>query len=71
MKEFYTCFIYLPLNTIIVLKAGGNSEFPVNMHQKEQLHENVVSMMQSQHLPVSYSFCVRYTFPDISLKATQ
>jgi CCR4-NOT transcription complex subunit 2 len=31
---------------------GGSSEFPVNMHQKEQLHENVVSMMQSQHLPV-------------------
>ncbi|KAM7491347.1 hypothetical protein LguiA_034268 [Lonicera macranthoides] len=34
---------------------GGNSEFPVNMHQKEQLHENVVSMMQSQHLPVGRS----------------
>ncbi|XP_076953291.1 putative NOT transcription complex subunit VIP2 isoform X1 [Bidens hawaiensis] len=31
---------------------GGN-EFPVNMHQKEQLRDNSVSMMQSQqHLPV-------------------
>ncbi|CAH1453679.1 unnamed protein product [Lactuca virosa] len=35
---------------------GGNADFPVNMHQKEQLRDNVVSMMQSQqHLPVGRS----------------
>lgn len=39
----------------VVPESGGNSEFPVNMHQKEQLRESVVSMMQSQHLPVSSS----------------
>ncbi|MFS7927374.1 putative CCR4-NOT complex subunit/5 domain superfamily protein [Helianthus anomalus] len=34
---------------------GGN-EFPVNIHQKEQLRDNTVSMMQSQqHLPVGRS----------------
>ncbi|KAI7738295.1 hypothetical protein M8C21_024392 [Ambrosia artemisiifolia] len=34
---------------------GGN-EFPVNIHQKEQLRDNAVSMMQSQqHLPVGRS----------------
>ncbi|XP_071685920.1 probable NOT transcription complex subunit VIP2 isoform X2 [Rutidosis leptorrhynchoides] len=34
---------------------GGN-EFPVNMHQKEQLRDNAVSVMQSQqHLPVGRS----------------
>lgn len=35
---------------------GGNADFPVNMHQKEQLRDNVVSVMQSQqHLPVGRS----------------
>lgn len=34
---------------------GGSTEFPVNMHQKEQLRDSVVSMMQSQHLPVGRS----------------
>ncbi|KAJ6805773.1 putative NOT transcription complex subunit VIP2 isoform X2 [Iris pallida] len=33
---------------------GGNSDFPMDMHQKEQLHENV-SMMQSQHFPMARS----------------
>lgn len=36
-------------------KGGASSEFPVNMHQKEQLHESVMSMMQSQNLPVGRS----------------
>ncbi|KAI5655550.1 hypothetical protein M9H77_32737 [Catharanthus roseus] len=29
---------------------GGSTEFPMNMHQKEQLHDGMSSMMQSQHL---------------------
>ncbi|KAJ6820025.1 putative NOT transcription complex subunit VIP2 isoform X2 [Iris pallida] len=33
---------------------GGSSDFPMDMHQKEQLHENV-SMMQSQHFPMARS----------------
>ncbi|KAK1430589.1 hypothetical protein QVD17_13445 [Tagetes erecta] len=34
----------------------GGSEFPVNIHQKEELRDNAVSMMQSQqHLPVGRS----------------
>ncbi|XP_040865787.1 probable NOT transcription complex subunit VIP2 isoform X11 [Glycine max] len=28
---------------------GGNSDFAMDMYQKEQLHDNTVSMMQSQH----------------------
>lgn len=36
-------------------KGGGSSEFQGNMHQKEQLHESVMSMMQSRHLPVGRS----------------
>lgn len=32
--------------------AGGNAEYAMDMHQKEQLHDNTVSMMQSQHFSV-------------------
>lgn len=47
--KFYT-FSVTDHNPFFI--AGGN-EFPVNMHQKEQLRDNAVSMMQSQqHLPV-------------------
>ncbi|RDX95420.1 putative NOT transcription complex subunit VIP2, partial [Mucuna pruriens] len=28
---------------------GGNTDFAMDMYQKEQLHDNTVSMMQSQH----------------------
>ncbi|KHN30215.1 Putative NOT transcription complex subunit VIP2 [Glycine soja] len=28
---------------------GGNSDFAMDMYQKEQLHDNTMSMMQSQH----------------------
>ena len=34
---------------------GGNTDFPVDSHQKEQLHDSVVSMMQSQHFPMGRS----------------
>ncbi|XP_027925757.1 probable NOT transcription complex subunit VIP2 isoform X7 [Vigna unguiculata] len=32
-----------------VLPQGGNADFAMDMYQKEQLHDNAVSMMQSQH----------------------
>ncbi|GMI97051.1 Negative on TATA less2a [Hibiscus trionum] len=28
---------------------GGNADYAMDMHQKEQLHDNTMSMMQSQH----------------------
>ncbi|XP_068337878.1 probable NOT transcription complex subunit VIP2 isoform X6 [Pyrus communis] len=34
---------------------GGDAEYGINMHQKEQLHDNAVSMMQSQHFPMGRS----------------
>lgn len=34
---------------------GGGSDFPMDMHQKEQLHDSTVSMMQSQHFPMQRS----------------
>ncbi|XP_019457920.1 PREDICTED: probable NOT transcription complex subunit VIP2 isoform X1 [Lupinus angustifolius] len=34
---------------------GGNADFGMDMHQKEQLHDNAVSMMQSQHFPMGRS----------------
>ena len=33
--------------------TGGNGDYTMDMHQKEQLHDNAVSMMQSQHFSVS------------------
>ncbi|KAF8379437.1 hypothetical protein HHK36_028872 [Tetracentron sinense] len=35
--------------------AGGNNDFAMDLHQKEQLHDNAVSMMQSQHFPMGRS----------------
>ncbi|XP_068476720.1 probable NOT transcription complex subunit VIP2 isoform X11 [Phaseolus vulgaris] len=32
-----------------VLSQGGTADFAMDMYQKEQLHDNTVSMMQSQH----------------------
>ncbi|PIA49576.1 hypothetical protein AQUCO_01300396v1 [Aquilegia coerulea] len=34
---------------------GGGTDFSMDMHQKEQLHDNAVSMMQSQHFPMGRS----------------
>ncbi|XP_054811771.1 probable NOT transcription complex subunit VIP2 isoform X3 [Prosopis cineraria] len=34
---------------------GGNADYAMDMHQKEQLHENAVSMMQSQHFSMGRS----------------
>ncbi|BFG34246.1 hypothetical protein CerSpe_205200 [Prunus speciosa] len=34
---------------------GGNAEYAMDMHQKEQLHDNTVSMMQSQHFSMGRS----------------
>ncbi|OVA14148.1 NOT2/NOT3/NOT5 [Macleaya cordata] len=34
---------------------GGNNDFGMDLHQKEQLHDNAVSMMQSQHFPMGRS----------------
>ncbi|XP_042958951.1 probable NOT transcription complex subunit VIP2 isoform X4 [Carya illinoinensis] len=32
---------------------GGNADYAMDMHQKEQLHDNTMSMMQSQHFSTS------------------
>lgn len=54
---------YLALDLSLVPEVGGaSSEFPVNMHQKEQLHESVMSMMQSRNLPVSLVLYVPYYY---------
>ncbi|KAH7560926.1 hypothetical protein JRO89_XS10G0141100 [Xanthoceras sorbifolium] len=34
---------------------GGNADYTMDMHQKEQLHENTMSMMQSQHFSMGRS----------------
>ncbi|XP_077222333.1 NOT2 / NOT3 / NOT5 family isoform X2 [Tasmannia lanceolata] len=34
---------------------GGNADFAMDMHQKEQLHDNAASMMQSPHFPMGRS----------------
>ncbi|CAL8999325.1 unnamed protein product [Prunus brigantina] len=34
---------------------GGNPEYAMDIHQKEQLHDNTVSMMQSQHFSMGRS----------------
>lgn len=34
---------------------GGNTDYTMDMHQKEQLHDNAVSMMQSQHFSMGRS----------------
>ncbi|KAK9280552.1 hypothetical protein L1049_014245 [Liquidambar formosana] len=44
---------------------GGNADYAMDMHQKEQLHDNAVSMMQSQHFSMGRSagFNLGGTFP--------
>lgn len=37
----------------IRFRSGGNSDYTMDLHQKEQLHDNAMSMMQSQHFSVS------------------
>ncbi|KAL5169446.1 putative NOT transcription complex subunit VIP2 [Glycine soja] len=34
---------------------GGNADYAMDMHQKEQLHDNTVPMMQSQHFSMGRS----------------
>ncbi|XVF46449.1 hypothetical protein PTKIN_Ptkin03bG0027500 [Pterospermum kingtungense] len=34
---------------------GGNADYPMELHQKEQLHDNAMSMMQSQHFSMGRS----------------
>ncbi|KAL3850724.1 hypothetical protein ACJIZ3_012606 [Penstemon smallii] len=34
---------------------GGNADYSMDLHQKEQLHDNSVSMMQSQHFSMGRS----------------
>ncbi|XP_057955831.1 probable NOT transcription complex subunit VIP2 isoform X2 [Malania oleifera] len=34
---------------------GGNADYPMDLHQKEQLHDGPVSMMQSQHFSMGRS----------------
>ncbi|XP_062082519.1 probable NOT transcription complex subunit VIP2 isoform X2 [Humulus lupulus] len=34
---------------------GGNADYPMEMHQKDQLHDNPMSMMQSQHFSMGRS----------------
>ncbi|EEF32138.1 probable NOT transcription complex subunit VIP2 isoform X1 [Ricinus communis] len=34
---------------------GGNADYSMDLHQKEQLHDNTMSMMQSQHFPMGRS----------------
>ncbi|XP_044482516.1 probable NOT transcription complex subunit VIP2 isoform X2 [Mangifera indica] len=34
---------------------GGNADYSMDLHQKEQLHENTMSMMQSQHFSMGRS----------------
>lgn len=37
------------------LTVGGSSEYSMNAHQKEQIHDNLTNLMQqSQQLSVSY-----------------
>lgn len=35
--------------------TGSNADYPMDLHHKEQLHENSMLMMQSQQLSVSFS----------------
>ncbi|KAG4988648.1 hypothetical protein JHK85_031631 [Glycine max] len=36
-------------------QLGGNADYAMDMHQKEQLHDNTVPMMQSQHFSMGRS----------------
>ncbi|EXC04349.1 putative NOT transcription complex subunit VIP2 [Morus notabilis] len=45
-------------------RLGGNADYAMDMHQKEQLHDNSMSMMQSQHFSMvrSAGFNLRATY---------
>ena len=40
--------------SVVDFFAGGSSDYPLEIHQKEQLHDNAMSMMHSQNFPVSF-----------------
>lgn len=45
--------------------TGSNADYPMDLHHKEQLHENSMLMMQSQQLSVSFSlskFVIGFNF---------
>jgi len=52
-----TTAVYLfqahPIDHAIRFCTGGNADYAMDLHQKEQLHDNTMSMMQSQHFSVS------------------
>ncbi|KAM7254359.1 hypothetical protein ACFE04_028591 [Oxalis oulophora] len=52
---------------------GGNADYPMDMHQKEQLHDNAISMMQSQHYSMGRSagFNLGGTYPSHRLQQQQ
>jgi len=47
-NAFFTCF-----DDDSGCDSGGNADYTMDMHQKEQLHDNTISVMQSQHFSVS------------------
>ncbi|CAH8296614.1 unnamed protein product [Eruca vesicaria subsp. sativa] len=53
------------ISSSLEIFAGGNSDYPMDLHQKEQLHENAMSMMHSQNfsMPRSGSFNLGGTYP--------
>ena len=54
------CFFYKRFPFIIVFDkvdwfyTGSSADYPMDLHHKEQLHENSILMMQSQQLSVSF-----------------
>ena len=56
--ELLSLVSLLPWSITNYLKncAGGNADYAMDLHQKEQFHDNAVSMMQSQHFSVSPKF---------------
>lgn len=48
-------FYFFNLN-FFFQKAGTSADYSMDLHHKEQLHDNV-SMMQAQHYSVSFNFC--------------
>ncbi|KAG8374864.1 hypothetical protein BUALT_Bualt10G0039900 [Buddleja alternifolia] len=56
LEQVYNCFISFPLCvTIGGLNVGGAAEYTINTHQKEQLHDNMTNLMQSQQLSMGRS----------------
>ncbi|XP_013738372.2 probable NOT transcription complex subunit VIP2 isoform X1 [Brassica napus] len=53
------------LSSSLEIFAGGSSDYPMDLHQKEQLHDNAMSMMHSQSfsIPRSGGFNLGGTYP--------